>query len=290
MYKVLITLFLFIFSGCEKQIFYPDSHIYRTPEEFQVKYDEVHFSSQDGTKLHGWWLKPDGYSNGLMVVAHGNAQNLSSHFTGWVWLVKAGYELFIFDYRGYGESDGEVDLEDALDDTVAAMQYAQEHYRGNLYICGQSIGGMLVINALSRHPFKRYRFAIIDSTYSELEEIGRETLSRTLITWPFQWMAYPLLTDRFDPIDKLGAVEIPLLFITGSADKLIPPNHSWQLFDAAKRPKEFWLVPEVGHIRSFDEREVQKELLYYLKHYPERSKPSTMKIFDNFDKIPKNRE
>lgn len=285
MYRILLLLSWLLLSGCEKALFHPDSYLYRTPDAYQLQYEEHCFDAADGTKLHGWWLKPATVSKGLMVVAHGNAQNISSHFTGWVWLVKAGYELFIYDYRGFGASGGSLGLAEAVSDTQRAMHYAAKRYRGDKYLCGESIGGLLVINALSRESFDNYRFAIIHSGMSDLQELGREVMARGWLSWPFQWLAYPLLSDEYDPIDKLGDVSVPLLFVAGSADRVIPANHSWQLFDAAKRPKEFWLVPGAGHIGAFESETVQRELLDYLEHYPDASKPSTMKIFDNFDRI-----
>ncbi len=290
MYKLLLSLFLLIFSGCEGILFHPDHQVYRTPDYYQLRYNEIDFRSKDGTRLHGWWLKPEKVSKGLMVVAHGNAQNITAHFTGWVWLVEAGYELFIFDYQGYGASEGEVDMGKAIDDTEAALKYAQANYDGDRFACGQSLGGVLLINVLAKEPYPAYRFVIIDSAFSDLEEIGKEVLSRSYLTWPFQWMAYPTLTEKYNPVDKLARVERPLLFIAGSADEVVPANHSWQLFDAAKRPKEFWLVPGAGHISALNVKEIQKALLEYMEHVPDLSAPSTLKIFDNLDKITKNKE
>lgn len=271
-------------------LFHPDHHVYRTPDHYQLSYEEIHFRSKDETLLHGWWLKPKEESKGLMVVVHGNAQNLTSHFESWVWLVEAGYELFIFDYRGYGASEGEVDIEMAIEDTDAALHYAQEHYNGDLFACGQSLGGMLLINSLAKEPYPAYRFVIIDSTYSDLEEMGKELLSRSFITWPFQWLAYPLLSDNYNPIDKLNEIERPLLFVAGSEDAIISPNQSWQLFHAASRPKELWVVPGAEHISALNVEGVQETLLHYMKDFPDHSAPSTLKIFDNLDKITEIKE
>ena len=287
MYKTLFLFVLIIFSGCSNMVFHPDSHVYRTPDKYELLYQDIDFTSSDGTMLHGWWLKPQTDSKGLMVVVHGNAQNLSAHFVSWVWLVEAGYELFIFDYRGYGKSEGEEELDKVIEDTTAALHYAREHYEGDLYVSGQSLGGVLLTNALAREPYPRYKLAIIDSCYSDLEEMGKDVLSRSFITWPFQWVSYLVLTDEYNPIDRVGKIDVPMLFIAGSKDAIIPPNNSWQLFDAASRPKEFWLVNTAGHTNAMNNPTIQRDLLEYLKAIPVEPDYSALKIYDNLDKITK---
>lgn len=287
MKKLLLIAVMLLLGGCSSLMFYPDSVTYRTPQQYGLHYEDHYFLTEEKTWLHGWWLKPEGESKGLMVVAHGNAENLSSHFTGWTWLVEAGYEVFIFDYRGYGKSGGKPGLEEAVGDTAAALEYAQSHYDGELFACGQSIGGALLINALAQKPYPRYRAAVIDSSYSDLERIGRDILSRSLITWPFQWMAYLLLDERYNPVEHLSELRLPLLFIAGSKDIIISPNHSWQLFDAAGRPKEFWLVTGAGHINAMGHPDIQKALLEYLENPSAPQHYSTMKIYDNLGRITK---
>ncbi len=277
-------ILLLLFSGCERMLFHPDHTVYRTPDDDALSYRDIYFDSHDGTHLHGWWVQPEGDSKGLMVIVHGNAQNLSAHYRGWIWLVESGYELFIFDYRGYGKSEGEPGLAEAVEDTRAALEFVKLHHQGRQFVCGQSLGGVLLSSALAIEPALDHRLVIIDSAYSGLEEMGRHVLSRSYITWPFQWLAYPLLTDEYDAVDKVTKINSPLLFVAGSSDSVIPPNNSWQLFDAATRPKEMWLVEGAGHISVFDGEVMQKALLQYLEDVPVSSEYSAMKIYDNVNR------
>lgn len=283
MHNTLLFVLALLLSGCSGMLFHPDNRLYDTPGAHGVAYEEVYFASSDATRLHGWWLKPQGRSKGVMVVAHGNAENLSSHFRGWVWLAKEGYGVFIFDYRGYGKSDGEAGLDGAVADTVAALRYAQDRFDGALYACGQSLGGVLLLNALAQERYPRYRGIIIDSSYSTLERVAGEVLAKSWLTWPFQWVPYLSVKGEHDPIKKLGRIHQPLLFVAGGRDGIISPNHSWQLFDAARRPKEFWLVPEAGHIDAMSRPAVQKALLEFLAEPATPSRYSAMKIYDNLD-------
>lgn len=265
-------------------LFHPDQHLYRTPIDDAFTYENIYFHSDDGTRLHGWWVKPRGASKGVMVVVHGNAQNLTAHYRGWIWVLDAGYELFIFDYRGYGESEGEPGLVGAIEDTDAALKYVNDRHIGPLYVCGQSLGGVLLSNALATDTYADYRLAIIDSSYSELQEMGRTVLTRSYLTWPFQWVSYLVLRDDHDPLDDVAQIHVPLLFIAGSDDGIIPPNNSWQLFDAASRPREMWLVQGAGHIQALDRPDIQKELLRRMQEGLKKSPYSVMRIYETSDR------
>lgn len=282
--RIISLLLILLFGGCSSLLFHPDDHRYS--KITSTPYRSLHFLSEDHTSLHALWITPESQSQGVVVLAHGNAQNLSAHLIGWMWMVKAGYELFIFDYRGFGASQGEVDLQGSIADTRAALQYAREQTQTPLIVVGQSIGGAIMLNALSTLPDLHVRLCIIDSTYSRLQDIGVEVMQRSMITWPFWWLSYLALSSRYDPIDTLLHVKVPLLFVAGSSDAMILPNHSWQLFETAPSPKMFWLVKGAGHINVFDQPHMQKELLEFLETPHFEADASVMKIYD---KIPKTK-
>jgi len=271
---------LLLLSGCDGMVFQPDGVRYATPADLNISYRPVTFASGDGTRLSAWWMEPDRARLGTIVVAHGNAQNISAHFEGFVWLVRAGYEVFIFDYRGYGTSQGAPELEGAVEDVSAAIGYVSARRSGKLTAIGQSLGGALLINALARHKTERISLAVIDSAFASLPQAGDEALARTVAAWPFQWSAYLLLDSSYDPIRFVGALEVPKLFIAGSKDTVVSPNHSWQLFDAAARPRAFWLVTDAGHIGAFADPRVQRRFLAFLRRPDFDRDASAMLIFD----------
>ena len=89
--------------GCDRFFYVPSSRQYRSPSDLPVPVEEVRFRSADGTGLHGWLLRPPGNGEavGTVVHFHGNAQNLSAHVGFVDWLAGRGYNVFVFDYRGY---------------------------------------------------------------------------------------------------------------------------------------------------------------------------------------------
>ncbi|WP_345985203.1 alpha/beta hydrolase [Sulfurimonas sp. HSL-1656] len=278
-YAVAIAVLL-VLSGCEAMVFQPDSRVYATPTDLNLSYREVRFDSRDGTRLSGWWLEPGGVPRGTVMVVHGNAQNISAHFLGFDWLVRAGYEVFIFDYRGYGASEGSPGLEGAVEDTEAALAYVLARRGGRVTVIGQSLGGALLFNALARQGTERIALAVFDSTFASLPQAGREALDRSVVGWPVQWGASLALTDRFDPIGIAPSLAVPKLYIAGSKDSIISPNHSWQLFDASTRPRAFWLVTEAGHIATFNAPLVRARFLAFIRRPVFDPDASAMLIFD----------
>lgn len=280
-----LTLFLFaafVFQGCTSMFFYPDRTTYRTPEFYGLDYDEVYFDSMDKTRLHAWHIFPHSSSEGLIVVAHGNAQNLSSHFASWVWLIEEGYELFIFDYRGYGRSEGESALKGSIADTKAALEYVQEHYKKDYFVCGQSLGGTLLLNALAQRDNSKIKAIIIDSTFSGFADIASDKMDQVWLSWPFQWIPYLSMSGDYDAMEQIQQIQRPLLFLHGSSDTTVSPNNSWQLFDRASRPRELWLVKGSDHMQALENDNVRKDFLeflnketnYYATHY------SRMRIYE----------
>ncbi len=264
--KTLISLLLaLVFQGCTSLFFYPDNITYRTPEFYELKYDDVYFNSKDKTTLHAWHIYPKAQSKGLIFVAHGNAQNLSSHFTSWVWLLEEGYEIFIFDYRGYGKSEGKIDLKGSIDDTFSALSYLESIYEKEYFACGQSLGGTLLLNALSSRDNTKIKAVVIDSTFTGFSDIVNDKLNSFWLTWPFQWIPYLTLTDDYDAKDRIVGLNKPVLFLHGSLDTTISPNNSWQLFELSTMPREFWIVKQKDHTQSLENKNVQKDFLEFLQ-------------------------
>lgn len=277
-----LLFLVLIFQGCTSLFFYPDQQIYKTPEELGLKYTDVYFESEDTTALHAWHIFPTEPSKGLVFVAHGNAQNLSAHFLGWTWLVEAGYEVFIFDYRGYGASQGEASVEGAIADTQAALDYVDAHYAGQYVACGQSLGGTILINAMVQKERQKVEAVVIDSTFRSFSEIASEKMDQIIWTWPFQWIPYLSMDGQYDAQDKIASIGKPVLFLHGSQDTVISANDSWQLFERSKAPREIWLVKPAGHIEGFQSQAVQKDFVVYLntikRHYS--SAYAQMRIYE----------
>ena len=113
---LLLLILLCSLSGCQGLLFYPSKEMVRTPADVELAYDDIYLKSLDGTKLNAWFLtvKEDVEIKGTVYFLHGNAQNISQHLASVYWLPEHGYQVFLLDYRGYGNSAGTPLLADVL--------------------------------------------------------------------------------------------------------------------------------------------------------------------------------
>ncbi len=260
----LLIVTAFFYQGCSSHFFYPDNTLYRTPAYFDLKYEDVYFTSKDDTPLHAWHIYPKIPSKGLLFVAHGNAQNLSSHFVSWVWLIEEGYELFIFDYRAYGKSKGTSTIKGSIEDTKAALNCLEGIYKEEYVVVGQSLGGTMLLNALSGRDNTKIKSVVIDSTFTGFSDIASAKMKAAWLTWPFQWIPKLSLSNAYDAKDRVGTIDKPLLFIHGSLDRVVSVNESWVLFELSKPPKELWIIKDAEHTQGLDKMPVRKDFLYFL--------------------------
>ena len=93
-------------SGCSALFFYPQKDHINNPLITEFTYEDIYFSTSDGMILHGWFLKTKIDSKDTILFLHGNAENISTHVNNILWLVNNGYDVFAFDYRGFGKSEG----------------------------------------------------------------------------------------------------------------------------------------------------------------------------------------
>jgi hypothetical protein len=231
---------------------------------------DVVFQASDGTVLHGWYF-PAEKAAGSILVLHGNAQNLSTHVNSVLWLVKEGYNLFIIDYRGYGFSGGEPDIDGAHRDADAALEKLfsmPETDPDRVVVLGQSIGGSIAVYTVAHSPHKdRIRALVIEGAFASYRLIAREKASSIWLTWPFQYPISWTINDDYSADRWIGKVSpMPVLILHGLADAVVPMHHSRLLNEAARQPKELWLSARPGHVQSFGDDAVRKNLVNYLSN------------------------
>lgn len=270
--KFLLAPFLLLLSGCSSLLYYPTHVLHFPPEARGYHPENIEFRSADGTKLFGWLFHHDGSAKkpkALFVFYHGNGENLSSHYLNLLWTLQEGYDFFIFDYRGYGLSQGEPSPKGTVADGEAALRLMRARYANTpLIIFGQSLGGAVALrNAIDLRDEIAPKAVVIESSFASYEEVGRRILGRAILTWPFQWLPWLVLSDRYAPDGDIARIApVPLLVMHAEKDEIVPYRCGEEIFEQAKAPKDFLKIPGNGHADAFIRfgNEYQKKLLAWL--------------------------
>jgi fermentation-respiration switch protein FrsA (DUF1100 family) len=270
MRRLVVLMLGLALPACTSLVFHPTREHVLTPDQIGLAYRDVEFQAADGVRLHGWFLPARAPRIGSVLFAHGNAQNVSSHIGSVAWLPAAGFDVLLFDYRGYGSSEGEaslaglqLDFEAALDAMLGTIETDRDH----IVVFGQSLGGALAITALADSPNRgRVRALVVEGAFTSYRDLAREKLAGFWLSWPLQWPLAFAIDDQYRPIEAIGTLApMPVLVIQGETDVVVPAHHGEALFDAAGVPKTLWLLPETGHIQALALPEIRARLLDYLR-------------------------
>jgi fermentation-respiration switch protein FrsA (DUF1100 family) len=218
-------------------VFFPDPVLVGTPADLGLKYEEVRFAAADGVQLHGWWVPKPGAP--VFLWFHGNAGNISHRLENIKLLHDlVGVQVFIFDYREYGQSQGRISREGTYLDAAAAYRYATET-RGvaarDLVLFGRSLGTALAVDLAIKAGC---RALIIESPFTNSSD-----MAKLFAPFLFDWRP----RVPYDNLGKIGQVKAPVLIIHGSEDEIIPVEMSFRLFAKAGDPKELYIIPGAHH-------------------------------------------
>ena len=264
-----LLLSILLLNGCASLMFFPDRHNYYVPPKLQCQIDDVVFPSGD-LRLHGWWIPANNQAHGTILFLHGNAQNISAHLASVYWLPEQGFNVFLFDYRGYGQSQGKPDLNGVHQDFQAAMNYLltrEDIDKGKIVVFGQSLGATIAINGLAQNPYRsNVRALVVEGAFASYRRVAREKLNDFWLTWLFQWPLSFTIPDDIRPVDNISKLApTPLLLVHGKTDTVIPAQHALDLYAAAKEPKDLWLFEDTPHIHAFVNPHNREKLVEYLK-------------------------
>lgn len=249
-FQVLFALALLL-TGCTG-VFYQPSRDAFAPQPDNA--ENVELKSADGTRLQGWLLHAEnGPPKATFVHFHGNGGNITGHVRQLQWVTRHSYDLFEFDYRGYGASEGLPTPKGVHEDAVAAMRYAAQvlgprsHTR--LIFYGQSLGGAVMLRALPDAGPDLVDAVVVESSFHSYQEVAASALFRTPILFPLTGLAYATVSDEYAPARYVATVSpIPLLVIHGDDDPIVDVRFGRILYALAREPKELWIIPGGRHV------------------------------------------
>lgn len=222
----------------EKLLFYPTKHPAGQWEPAGLKFEDVHFASTDGTKLHGWFCPCDD-PQAVLLYCHGNGGNVSFDAELFTLLQQElRVATFAFDYRGYGKSEGLPNVVGVLEDARAARTWLAKRTgvaETDVVLMGRSLGGAVVVQlAADASP----RAVVLESTFTSLKDAAAHHFPR---------LAWLVPKNELNSAVTLAAYAGPLLQSHGDADRTIPFTQGESLFATAKGKKQFFRVSGGDH-------------------------------------------
>ena len=260
---------LFLYFSCSSLFYYPSRHIYPVPPNIQPYSQDFFFKSKDSVLLHGRFFSSGKNTRGTLLQFHGNSENLTTHSLGVTWILRYGYNLFTFDYRGYGQSNGTPSPEGIRQDALSALEKAQEFHQqhtpqGQFILLGQSLGGAIAMRAAQDFPTKNLiKLMILDSSFHSYQEIAFKKLASHWSTWLLSPLAYVLVSDKTST--ELRSFQLPILIIHSKNDPVVPFSCSHSIYAGVSSSKKtFWVGQEEGHTLAFFSQNRQKRFVEFL--------------------------
>jgi fermentation-respiration switch protein FrsA (DUF1100 family) len=221
----------------ERMIFFPTAGVDLRPEQLGVEGQELFLTSEDGVRLHAFFLPAAGASRALLFL-HGNAGNASHRLPNAAALARLGIHVLLPDYRGYGLSEGRPSEAGVYADARAGLAHLVDAVgipERRIVVFGRSLGGAVAVD-LARD--RELAGVILESTFTSASGVVRKSFGSLLA---------PLARGRFESDAKIGRIRAPLLFFHGDRDELIDFELGRALFEAAPEPKAFETIAGAGH-------------------------------------------
>lgn len=224
---VLLLLFIFVFQA--NLIYFPTGRIHHTPGDIGLSYNAVTFRAADGVSLTGWFIPAS--SDMVVLFCHGNAGNISDRLDSIKIFHHLGLNTFIFDYRGFGESEGRISEQGSYLDAEAAWNYLVQE-RGfapeRIVVFGRSLGGAVATHlAMARAAGA----LVIESTFTSIPDLG----ARLYPLFPVRLLA----RFSYPTSDYIARVRCPVLVVHSPEDDIVPYDLGMKVYQAANEPKEF---------------------------------------------------
>lgn len=229
-----VVLCLAAFLLQKRLIYFPDRTLAASPGLVGLKWKDMTFEAEDGIRLHGW-LVPAQSRERVILFCHGNAGNISHRIDSLKLFHDLGLTVFIFDYRGYGRSDGIPSERGTYRDAAAAWKLLTEveGYRGDqIVLFGRSLGAAVAMDLASRRDPAAL---MVEGAFPSITDVGARA---------YWWLPVRLLARiRYDSRNKISRISCPKLFIHSTADDVVPFDLGRRLFELSPGPKTFLDVP-----------------------------------------------
>ncbi len=247
----------------ELLLFFPSRYPQGDWSPKDLRFEDVWFTAEDKTRLHGWYC-PNDNPRAIILLAHGNAGHVASR-ARWLRYLQseARVTVFIFDYRGYGRSEGTPTVEGALQDAAAARAKLRELAGikdSEMVLMGESLGGAIVVHlAAESAP----RALVLQSTFASLRDVA---------DFHYPRLSWLVPKDKLNSAALIGRYQGPVLLSHGQRDRTIPFSSGYALFRAANEPKTLVSLAYADHNNALTDEYLEK-LDAFLENLPGAPEP-----------------
>jgi fermentation-respiration switch protein FrsA (DUF1100 family) len=242
---------VFLYVRQDSLVFHPHKDWKTTPAQAGIPFEEIYFIS-DGLKLSGWWMPVEG-AKGTLLFCHGNAGTVAYQMDTVILFHEMRYNVLLFDYRGFGKSEGQISEEGLYRDSQAAWDYLTKNrgiLKEQIIIGGRSLGAAVAARLAAKN---KPAALILESGFTSLREAAQSHYP----LFPVKW----LLKYHFDTLSWLRQVTCPVLIAHSRSDKVVSFSHSQTLYSAVQGSRKFVEIFGSHHEGYAQSREVYRKAL-----------------------------
>ena len=220
----------------DRLLYFPARRLDSSPEAWGLRSEELRLTASDGVRLYGWWIRGGGER--VVLLFHGNAGNVSHRLDrANLFTARLGVDVWLVDYRGYGQSEGKPSEAGLYRDGLAIYDAARA--RGfppeRIVLLGESLGCAVAAEVALARPCSGLA---LETPFLSVPALAR-------LHYPF--VPGMLVRARYDTGSRIARVTVPKLIVAAERDEIAPVSHARRIFELAKPPKELLVVPGAGH-------------------------------------------
>lgn len=226
-----VGLSLLVYFRQARYVYYPDRQITVTPDYYHLPYEDILLTTEDGQTIAAWFVPAPDPDSATILFCHGNGGNISHRLDSIQTFLNMGFNVLIFDYRGYGNSSGKPSEKGTYLDAMAAWMHLtrdKEIRPERIIVFGRSLGGAVATKlATEVNPGA----LVIESTFTSAPDMAAKM---------FPFLPVRLVCRfKYDSLSRMKKIKCPILIAHSPEDEMIPAPHGQRLFEAANEPKLF---------------------------------------------------
>jgi uncharacterized protein len=262
-----LSLAALALHGCGGLFYHPSRVVYTEPARLHATWQDLSFPRPGGGKLAAALIGGErtDSSRGLWIQFHGNAQNMTAHWLSLHWATQRGWSVLVWDYSGYGASDGAPSRRQIAKDADAFLEWVSDsilpRHRGPVVLVGQSLGSAILLRAFPGWKDRdKATLVLSEGGFPSYRSIAYDVVSRHWLTW----IAYPfvplLVSDAESPAPLVPRIApTPFLIVSCAEDKAVPPSQQNKLHALAPDAL-YWKIDGCRHIGAMRSDSVRSRL------------------------------